>query len=231
MIIRINNLNWVSVNICCSETLVYPLQELLSNLESKELSEAETLNLQQILSFPESIDVVQTLLLQCTTKNPQIQTVLQRVSSSDQLSASQRFILSCTSADIMSLQTEIVSESALLRYRDAWGSQLADGTTLLHLAILHKQTDIVKYLIETAPTIINQPSSLSFLPLHVACLVRDEGSVQSLLKKGTDVNGSSAALRPLFLACFSEAPRIIEILVGTGAAIDASPTLMDFTRS
>jgi hypothetical protein len=99
--------------------------------------------------------------------------------------------------------------------RDVIGRQ-----TLLHLAILNNQNDVVRFLIEMGAD-INICSSKSYTTLHFAAQVDNVDIITLLLDKGSSVNVTNeSGATPLYSAAQSGSLSAAEVLVRRGAAID-----------
>jgi ankyrin repeat protein len=95
-----------------------------------------------------------------------------------------------------------------------------DRLTLLHLAILNNQDDVVSLLIERGAD-INIPSSNSYTALHFAAQVDNVEIITLLLNKGMSVNVTGRRYdTPLHSAAQCGSLRAAEVLVKGGAAID-----------
>ncbi|XP_071118452.1 putative ankyrin repeat protein RF_0381 [Haliotis cracherodii] len=60
--------------------------------------------------------------------------------------------------------------------------------TVLHHALLHRQADIVRTLLEDYPQLINKFDCMGRTPLHYANLFMDQDTIDFLLKKGANEN-------------------------------------------
>jgi ankyrin repeat protein len=97
---------------------------------------------------------------------------------------------------------------------------IKDSPTLLHLAILNNQDDVVRILIEMGAD-INIRSSKKFTALHFAARVDNVDIITLLLDKGMSVNVTNKwGQTPLHSAARSGSLRATKVLFRRGAAID-----------
>jgi ankyrin repeat protein len=95
-----------------------------------------------------------------------------------------------------------------------------DTLTLLHLAILNNQDDVVRFLIEMGAD-INICSSSSYTTLHFAARADNVDIITLLLDKGMSVNVTGKFDKtPLHSAALRGSIRATEVLCRRGAAID-----------
>lgn len=98
----------------------------------------------------------------------------------------------------------------------------AFGYTPLYIAVIAKQSDIVKLLIEHNASTAVRPSSQNTL-LHIAAANGDIETIQLLLQKNIDVDVDNAGKeKPLHCAAKYNQTFAIECLLNAGATIDAT---------
>jgi ankyrin repeat protein len=95
-----------------------------------------------------------------------------------------------------------------------------DTLTLLHLAILNNQDDVVRFLFERGAD-INIRSSKRYTALHFAARADNVDIIMLLLDKGMSVNVTGRRYKtPLHSAAQSGSLRAVEVLTRRGAALD-----------
>lgn len=89
----------------------------------------------------------------------------------------------------------------------------------LHQAVLSKNQDEVKKILENDASDINFADKLGRTPLHYAVFNGDMESTKLLLDKGADINAVDKAKQwtPLFFAVFMKHENIVDLLIKKGA--------------
>ncbi|KER09213.1 MAG: hypothetical protein HY22_13170 [[Candidatus Thermochlorobacteriaceae] bacterium GBChlB] len=88
-----------------------------------------------------------------------------------------------------------------------------EGETPLHLAVTHKQTDIVKALLANGVD-VNAKNREDETPLHLAAMYGYIDEVKALVASGADINASTGGKTPLDGASNKE---VREFLIRSGA--------------
>ena len=228
---------------------LYPIQSLLTTLRlfQTELTSFERTVMESILQHDSILLILNSFHFDLSSNNmPRVSSLF---TTPSQLQ-SHTFLKACHLGDQDTVHRFLRGDNTIIHCRDPLGlagpakavigghldilrlfstilpNSLAikspDGSTLLHLAILYRQHAISNFLLDEMPSLAYQTCSGSFSPLHVACLVRDDLLALTLLNRGVSVDGNPSVISPLYCACFSMSPQLIELLISFGASTASS---------
>jgi uncharacterized protein len=99
------------------------------------------------------------------------------------------------------------------------GSQDSNGFTALHLAVFNMHTDVVKFLVEEEPSIVNVCTKTGMTALHIAIFDDNVEVMNMLLKAGA--NALDECMTPIHLAVIADSIDAINMLIEAKADVTA----------
>lgn len=128
------------------------------------------------------------------------------------------------SSGVQAIKTgnETKLKDLLSRFKEFIDSHDTEGNTLLILAVINIQVDIVKMLLDEGAD-VNAPDTKGMTALHYAVLAENEAIVQMLVARGSYLNGRNDNFEtPLSVAVVQRNVNIVNILLQKQANVNIS---------
>ncbi|MEL7500260.1 MAG: ankyrin repeat domain-containing protein [Planctomycetota bacterium] len=118
-------------------------------------------------------------------------------------------------------QNDWLSVRRLLKEESTADVSDADGTSLVHWAVFHQQSNELRWLIERGAK-VDQPNQYQVTPLSLACEYGHEQCAKTLIEQQADIETTRlGGERPLMLAARSQSLPIVQALIAAKVKLDA----------